>query len=174
MIGHHFDITWAYIKKLTSINEREEHPFDGMPNNLLYDVAKSMGWKLTHGKDRSDLWKYALGTDATGSRLQTGLLKSKPDEQITNEVWRRIVNNIPYLLKTKGSARAVKALIATYGIPQAFLSIREYGGDNISDGSLPLATAFEMCFSIFCRFLEIFLQSPFLMLLFIFLKTLAA
>ena len=52
MVGHHFDITWAYIKKLTSINEREEHPFDGMPNNLLYDVAKSMGWKLTHGKDR--------------------------------------------------------------------------------------------------------------------------
>jgi hypothetical protein len=133
MVGHHFDITWAYIKKLTSINEREEHPFDGMPNNLLYDVAKSMGWKLTHGKDRSDLWKYALGTDATGSRLQTGLLKSKPDEQITNEVWRRIVNNIPYLLKTKGSARAVKALIATYGIPQAFLSIREYGGPMVED-----------------------------------------
>jgi hypothetical protein len=133
MIGHHFDITWAYIKKLTSVNQREEHPFDGMPNNLLYDVAKSMGWKLTHGKDRSDLWTYALGTDATGSKLQTGLLKSKPDEQITNEVWRRIVNNIPYLLKTKGSARAVKALMSTYGIPQAFLSIREYGGPMVED-----------------------------------------
>jgi hypothetical protein len=133
MIGHHFDITWAYIKKLTSINQREEHPYDGMSNNLLYDVAKSMGWKLTHGKDRSDLWKYALGTDATGSRLQTGLLKSKSDEQITHEVWRRIVNNIPYLLKTKGSARAVKALISTYGIPQAFLSIREYGGPMVED-----------------------------------------
>ena len=133
MIGHHFDITWAYIKKLTSVNQREEHPFDGMPNNLLYDVAKSMGWKLTHGKDRSDLWKYALGTDATGSKLQTGLLKSKPDEQITNEVWRRIVNNIPYLLKSKGSARAVKALMSTYGIPQSFLSIREYGGPMVED-----------------------------------------
>ena len=55
MIGHHFDITWAYVKKLTSINSREEHPYDGMPNNLLYDVAKSMGWKLTHGKDREEL-----------------------------------------------------------------------------------------------------------------------
>jgi hypothetical protein len=133
MIGHHFDITWTYIKKLTSINEREEHPYDGMPNNLLYDVAKSMGWKLTHGKDRSDLWKYALGVDTTGTKLQNGLLKSKSDEQITNEVWRRIVNNIPYLLKTKGSARAVKALIATYGIPQAFLTIREYGGPMVED-----------------------------------------
>ena len=133
MIGHHFDITWSYINALTSINEREEHPYDGMPNELLYDVAKSMGWKLTHGKDRSDLWKFAAGTDKFGNYAQTGSLQTKPDEQINYEVWRRIVNNIPYLLKTKGSARAVKALIATYGIPQSFLSIREYGGPAIED-----------------------------------------
>ena len=133
MIGHHYDITWSYIKALTSLNEREEHPYDGMPNEMLYDVAKSMGWKLTHGKDRSDLWKFAGGTDKFGNYAQTGSLQTKTDEQINYEVWRRIVNNIPYLLKTKGSARAVKALIATYGIPQAFLSIREYGGPAIED-----------------------------------------
>jgi len=134
MIGHHFDITWSYIKKLTSVNSREEHPYDGVPNELLYDVAKSMGWKLTHGKDRSDLWNYTLGTDRLGNPIQSGSLASKPYRQVNWEVWRRIVNNIPYLLKNKGTARAVKALIATYGIPQTFLSIREYGGpvvDNI-------------------------------------------
>jgi hypothetical protein len=133
MIGHHFDITWSYINKLTSINSREEHPYDGMPNNLLYDVAKSMGWKLTHGKDREELWSYALGTDKFGNPVSSGSLASKPVEQYTHEIWRRIVNNIPYLLKTKGSARAVKALIATYGIPQTFLSIREYGGPMIEE-----------------------------------------
>jgi hypothetical protein len=133
MIGHHFDITWAYVKKLTSINSREEHPFDGMPNNLLYDVAKSMGWKLSHGKDREELWSYALGTDKYGNPQQSGSLAAKPVEQYTQEIWRRIVNNIPYLLKSKGSARAVKALISTYGIPQTFLSIREYGGPVIED-----------------------------------------
>ena len=133
MIGHHFDITWSYIKALTSINSREEHPYDGMPNELLYDVAKNMGWKLTHGKNRSELWNYAIGTDRLGNPIQSGSLKSKPHEQINYEVWRRIVNNIPYLLKTKGSARAVKALISTYGIPQTFLSIREYGGPAIED-----------------------------------------
>ena len=133
MIGHHYDITWSYIKALTSINEREEHPYDGMPNELLYDVAKSMGWKLTHGKDRSELWNFAVGTDKFGNYIQSGSLPSKSHEQVNYEVWRRIVNNIPYLLKSKGSARAVKALIATYGIPQTFLSIREYGGPTIED-----------------------------------------
>lgn len=133
MIGHHFDITWSYIKALTSLSQREEHPYDGIPNEMLFDAAKSMGWKLTQGKPRSDLWKFAVGTDKLGNPIQSGSLKSKPDEQINYEVWRRIVNNIPYLLKTKGSARAVKALMATYGIPQTFLSIREYGGPMVED-----------------------------------------
>ena len=137
MIGHHFDITWSYINALTTINEREEHPYDGMPNDLLYDVAKSMGWKLTHGKDTSNLWEFGLGTDKFGNVPNSGSLPSKSHEQINNEVWRRIVNNIPYLLKTKGSARAVKALIATYGIPQTFLSIREYGGPVIEHDVRP-------------------------------------
>ena len=137
MIGHHFDITWSYIHALTSINEREEHPYDGMPNELLYDVAKSMGWKLTHGKDTSNLWEFGLGTDKFGNVPNSGSLPSKSHEDINNEVWRRIVNNIPYLLKTKGSARAVKALIATYGIPQTFLSIREYGGPVIEHDVRP-------------------------------------
>ena len=138
MIGHHFDITWSYIHALTSINEREEHPYDGMPNELLYDVAKSMGWKLTHGKDTSNLWEFGLGTDKFGNVPNSGSLPSKSHEQINSEVWRRIVNNIPYLLKTKGSARAVKALIATYGIPQTFLSIREYGGPVIENNVRPM------------------------------------
>ena len=137
MIGHHFDITWSYINALTSINEREEHPYDGMPNELLYDVAKSMGWKLTHGKDTSNLWEFGLGTDKFGNVPNSGSLPSKSHEDINNEVWRRIVNTIPYLLKTKGSARAVKALIATYGIPQTFLSIREYGGPVIENDVRP-------------------------------------
>ena len=133
MIGHHYDITWGYIKSLTSINEREEHPYDGMPNEMLYEVASGMGWKLTHSKDRSELWNFGVGTDKFGNYPQSGSLASKSHEDYNYEIWRRIVNNIPYLLKSKGSARAVKALIATYGIPQTFLSIREYGGPMVED-----------------------------------------
>ncbi len=46
----------------------------------------------------------------------------------TKEIWRRLLNNLPYLLKTKGTARSVKALISCYGIPQTILQIQEYGG----------------------------------------------
>ena len=35
------------------------------------------------------------------------------------------------LYKTKGTARSIKALLSTYGIPQAFLQIREFGGPTV-------------------------------------------
>lgn len=133
MIGQHFDISWTYIKSLTDINRREEHPNDGMSDELLFNVAKSLGWSLSNGYGDSDLWTYVLGTDESGSLQQSGQLKSKSREKIVKETWRRIVNNLPYIYKTKGTPRSIKALLATYGIPQAFLQIREYGGPTIID-----------------------------------------
>ena len=143
MIGHHFDITWSYIKKLTSLATREEHPHDGIPNELLYNVAKSAGWQLLNGKQASELWKYAAGKNQSGNPIQSGSLASKSDEQINYEVWRRIVNNLPYLLKTKGTRRSIKALIATYGIPSTFLNIKEYGGPIIEPDETTIRPIYE-------------------------------
>jgi hypothetical protein len=132
MIGQHFDIQWSYINSLTDINEREEHFNDGMSGDILKSVAESLGWKLSNGYSDVSLWKYALGVESDGTLNQTGTLQSKSREEITKETWRRIVNTIPMLYKTKGSARSIKAILATYGIPQAFLKIREWGGPTIS------------------------------------------
>lgn len=132
MIGQHFDIQWTYIKSLTEINEREEHPKDGMADDLLKSVAESLGWKLSNGYSDVALWKYALGVESDGTLYQSGSLQSKSRREITNETWRRIVNTIPMLYKTKGTARSIKAILSTYGIPQAFLKIREWGGPTIT------------------------------------------
>ena len=133
MIGQHFDVYWTYIKALTDINKREEHPKDGMPDEVLKSVAQSLGWQLSNGYSDVNLWKYALGVENNGTLYQTGSLQSKAREQITHETWRRIVNTIPMLYKTKGTARSIKAILASYGIPQAFLQIREWGGPAINE-----------------------------------------
>lgn len=112
MIGQHFDILWTYINHLTTISSREEHPKDGMPVDLLPHVAESMGFPLINGKSISDLWKYALGVDENGEILQTGIdgITTLPDSDNTKETWRRLVNNLPLILKTKGTSRSIKAL----------------------------------------------------------------
>ncbi len=140
MIGHHFDLIWTYINHLSKVYSKEEHPALGVPKDLLYSVASSMGWNLVNGKQASSLWRYKLGTDENARYNSTGTLHSKSDEDITTEVWRRIVNNLPYLLKTKGTDRSIKALMSTYGIPQTLISIKEYGGPAISTTDPDLIT----------------------------------
>ena len=60
-----------------------------------------------------------------------------PLEDANNQVWRRILNNLPYLLKHKGTSRAMKAIMACYGVPQSMLTIMEFGGpqDPTKSGS---------------------------------------
>ena len=137
MIAHHFDILYSYIENLTRVYKPEEQPKLGQSKETLYNIAKSLGWTLSNGKQASSLWQYKLGVNSgSGAYQTTGSLFSKSDESITTEVWRRIVNNLPYLLKTKGTTRSIKALMNTYGIPQTLLSIREYGGPKVS-GDVP-------------------------------------
>jgi hypothetical protein len=134
MIGQHFDILWTYVNALASnLYTHEEHPKLGMSSDLLRPMAESMGWSLSNGKQADQLWQYKLGYTQSGSYQSTGSLPSKSGEDLTHEVWRRIVNNLPYLLKTKGTARGIKVLMNIYGIPQTLLSIREYGGPLVSN-----------------------------------------
>ena len=134
MVGQHFDIMWSYINHLTRINTREEHPKDGIPDDLIFDVAKSMGWHLANGNYDAKLWDYALGTNENGVVQSSGsFMPSKSKDKITKEIWRRQLNNLPYLLKTKGTERSVRALVACYGVPQSILTVREYGGPSRSN-----------------------------------------
>jgi hypothetical protein len=128
MIGHYYDIIWSYINDMTKINTRLENPRDGVSNDLIYGIAKSLGLDVYNGRNIQELWKYSLGVDTSGSYIQTGSIQSLSYEQGTKEVWRRVINNLPYLYKTKGTARSIKALLSCYGIPTSILNIREYGG----------------------------------------------
>jgi hypothetical protein len=143
MIGQHFDIMYLYTDHIVKKNLREEHPKDGMSQDLIYDVARNLGWTLSSGTQAKDLWEYALGVSGSGDPVWTGKVTTnkylaKSEEERTKEVWRRILNNLPYIYKSKGTARGVTALLAAYGIPQTLLTIREYGGpDNADLGITP-------------------------------------
>jgi hypothetical protein len=135
MLGHHYDIIWTYINNIHRLYKHEENPKLGVPNELLYSVAKQFGWNLVDGKQDKQLWEYLFGTDEsgtpiTGSNSVTGDSLSARD--ITYSSWRRIVNNLPGLLKTKGTARSIKALLSCYGIPESIITIKEYGGPRIN------------------------------------------
>ena len=148
MIAQHFDILYTYANALTRVHIKEEHPKRGIDKDLLPSIAKSQGWQLVNGNQASQLYQYKLGTNASGSYASTGSLFSIPDEQITGEVWRRIVNNLPYILKTRGTVQSINALLNIYGVPQSLLTIREYGGPKVSADDWPVLTEDRYAYAI--------------------------
>jgi hypothetical protein len=133
MLGQHFDILYTYIAHMSKIHQREEHPKLAMPNKLLYHVAQQFGWSLTDGKQSKQLWEYIFGVNSNGAPLtgSNSQIESMSAQDMTFTVWRRIVNNLPLLLKTKGTKRSIHTLLACYGIPNSIITIKEFGGPRI-------------------------------------------
>jgi hypothetical protein len=135
MIGHYFDLIYAYVKQINYTHDRQELISDGFAKDIIFNVGESLGIGFDNGLKSADLWNYVLGTNETGSYLYTNQT-SLQDSQY--EIWKRIINNLPYILKTKGTERGLRSLINIFGIPSTMLRIREYGGpeatyDSVSD-----------------------------------------
>ena len=123
MIGQHFDILWVYINNLSKTKVLEHKQVNGFSNNLVHSLLESFGWNAKRAFNSELIWEYAFGTYKDGFQKY-----GMPLADANDEVWRRILNNLPYLLKHKGTARAMKAIMACYGVPQSMLTIMEFGG----------------------------------------------
>jgi len=134
MIGHYYDIVFSYVKQMNLMYDRQESLTEGFAKDLVYHIADNLGLDFSNGNTLQELWSYTLGL-STGSSYDNTLNLSAKDR--TNEVWKRIINNLPLLLKTKGTERSVRALINCFGIPSTIMRIREFGGpeDSFSDQS---------------------------------------
>lgn len=128
MLGHFFDVQYEYINQIPKVYDRQESLTEGFAKELVYHVAQGLGVDFSNGDNFKDLWSYTLGLDASGS--YDNQLKLSGEDR-TRETWKRIINNLPYLLKTKGTERGIRALINCYGIPSTILRIREYGGPEV-------------------------------------------
>jgi hypothetical protein len=128
MIGQHFDNIYYHTKSIEKSRGLGYKAKDGISDKLLFDVLKSFNWDAQNLAADEQLWSYVFGEDTDGNTQETN-----PAKQRTLEVWRRIVNNLPYLLKHKGSRRGIYALLSCYGIPSSNLSIFEFGGPEVND-----------------------------------------
>ena len=135
MVAQHFDNIWIYINSITDTFDRREKLTEGISKDLLGSVAKSLGWNLNDGKDLVPLTKFALGKEVTGSAYSDYSAVSERD--VSREIWSRIINNMPFFLKNKGTVRALKGLISIYGIPSTILRVKEYGGPDVPDNETP-------------------------------------
>ena len=123
MIGHHFDILWTYVESINRNRKLEHKQNSGLSDELVRDMLKSFGYKPNSTLDTAPLWEFALGQyNSSNSAFSDGTTQSAltgKDRQ--NQIWRRILNNLPYLYKSKGTRRGLKVTLSTYGISENLL-----------------------------------------------------
>jgi len=166
MLGQHFDNLYVYYKDVTNRFNANSDNNKGISKDLVGDALKALGIQLYTNSNISDnIYSSLLGIDPlgditsqafpTGSEVITNVVNlyaatsGSSTEDIQTEVYKRIYHNLPYLLKTKGTERGLKALIACYGIPDTLLRINEFGGvgTETSFGSNTVHTHKEGLFS---------------------------
>ena len=144
MVGQHFDNIWLYIKSITDLNNATNDINTGISKDLVYHALRSLGIKLYNSKSNDNIFNYLIGTSSSGSYAPTGssyatLISSSAinvaGQDIQKETLKRIYHNLPLLLKSKGTARGIRALVTTFGIPSTILDVNEYGGSDKDSGT---------------------------------------
>ena len=154
MIGQNFDSVWVYIKDVTNKFDADNRLNYGVSKDLVADILRDLGVKIYQNNfSTNDLYSALLGISPSGSLYNlpytTGSLPTPSGYQYVNtyitasatgslmptydinaETYKRIYNNLPYLLKKKGTPEGLRALITLYGVPDTILRINEFGGKD--------------------------------------------
>jgi len=118
--GETFDNIKQYIDGLTKLNVIGYDKKDSVPDILVKNLAKVLGWEYRDLLDENslleNLFKYT----------QSDVSESKIPAEINIELWRRIINNTVYLFKSKGTRNSIYTFFRMIGIPDEFINLNEY------------------------------------------------
>ena len=126
MIGEHFDKIKNYLDNQKVFYSRSYKNYNetgskqlNAPDEVLPMLASNLGWEFINPYTGS-LEEYFNVVSDGGDKL----------ENIKFETWRKVLNNLMYIYKTKGTLNSVNALLNTYGYPEDSLRIQELGGSS--------------------------------------------
>jgi len=116
MVGHFFDTIKPYIDQFPNIYSRQLDPDKELSKDLMVEIAESVGFKLPTLNSL-----YNLSDNVLGTTLQT------PRRDYTVETYKRLLHNLPYFVKTKGTRTALNTLFRTFGISEELINVKEIG-----------------------------------------------
>ena len=114
MVGQQFDEIWSYTTAMADVTDRQNDLSEGFSKDLVFNLAKSLGWTQQDGKDLLDLSRLGFGQKLNGttySLYTSGSLSSPPEGDVSKEITKRLIASMPYLLKAKGTLGALKGVL---------------------------------------------------------------
>jgi hypothetical protein len=123
--GEQYDVVKNHVDSLQTLHKRGYDKTDSPSENLLPIVLNNMGWQAVN--------PFAEPLSDTFGDVLSGITSI---DDIKNQTWRKTLNNLIYIYKSKGTKNAVRALMNVYGYPPDVLAIQEFGGSTTNQISL--------------------------------------
>ena len=119
MLAEQFDLLRSYIDNYHNIYKLGYKNPNAMPDNLLPIIGNSLGFDLQNPLSGSlENYLEGAGGDEVG------------DKKAVASLWTKILNNLMYIYKTKGTREGINTLLNLYGYDTNSFNLTEYGGSD--------------------------------------------
>ena len=125
MIGQLFDNIKLYVDQFPNIYSRNLNPNEELSKDLINEIAESIGFVVPSVDSIFNLTDNILGTTS-----------DVPRRDLAAEIYKRLLHNLPFFAKAKGTKTAIQAFLNTFGITPQLLSIKETGAPVTSSYSV--------------------------------------
>jgi len=119
--GKEIDEIKMFIDSLMNINATSYDKVNNIPDALIKNLAKTLSWNGKNIITSNDLASSIFANDNAGGTNQTASLA-----EVDIEIWRRIVINTAWFMKSKGTRKVLEAIFSFIGAPECLSVINEY------------------------------------------------
>lgn len=120
-----FDETKCFLDHVSRLRSTDYNDVGTVSDQMLPYLADYYGVNLPNMFKGVSLPRYILGESETANTDELQL----SFQAIQNTIWRRILNEFPSVMKSRGTLHAIKSLIRAAGIEtDSIMKFREYGG----------------------------------------------
>lgn len=121
-----FDDIKLFVDSFSTLRTVDYNTDETVPDSFLLDMVKNLGFYLPPMFNDSTLEQYIRGENVD---LQSITTNSTALRQVQNTLLRRVLVNLPDVLKSKGTQHSIKSFLRAVGIdPGNNVRIREFGG----------------------------------------------
>jgi len=115
--AYEFDSLKKYVDAIAYAHSIDYTKENNVPDKFLPKLSRLLGWKLSSSFNEIDLFDY-LTTDNTEE------VNSLAEFNI--EIWKRILTNITWLYKKKGTRDALMFIFKILGAPECLVNFNEF------------------------------------------------
>ena len=126
MMGEMFDVFYMYISNTYNVASRKYKVTEAAPSDLTPLIAQSMGWKCLYALSSSLAERLDWESNQFQNDRNATLSLSKTDT--AKNTWQKVVNNLVYVYKSKGTASSLRAMLSIFGVSPDIVNIMTVGG----------------------------------------------